>query len=327
MNKNKRLFLFGHLLLAHLFIFLAMATPTANATPTIWNGSTITFTHSTATGNLQDQLTSGVTLTRSSSGGGLYNAMTESGAVSGTSPEDTAWAIGSLANYNTLTYGPCPLEAGNHPPGYVNTTFVVHLINEDIYLSLKLTAWGGQGGSGDKSFTYIRSTPAIVVVPTVTITNPAAGAVFAAPASLKLGANASVSGGTVTNVEFFANAAALGSVTAAPFNFTSTSLNAGAYSLTAVATASGISATSPPVNVTVVNPAPVNVSTASVNGDQFSFDYTADAGLAYVIQSSSNLVDWVSLATNVASSSSALFSDSFNSNGMRFYRVGRLPNP
>lgn len=326
MNKKRRLSLFAHLLLLGLFTFLTLAAPTSNAAPTIWNGPTITFTHSTATGNLQDQLTSGVSLTRSSGGGGLYNAVTESGAISGTSPKDTAWAIGALTNYNELTYGSCPLEAGNHPPGYVNTTFVVHLINEDIYFSLKLTAWGGQGGSGDKSFTYIRSTPA-VVAPTVTITNPAAGAIFAAPASLKLGANAAAGGGTVTNMEFFANTTALGSVTAAPFNLTSTSLNAGAYSLTAVATASGISATSPPVNITVVNPATVSLSATSVDSDQFSFSYIADIGLTYVVQSSSNLVDWVSLATNTATVNPVPFSDPLSANGIKFYRVGRLPNP
>ncbi len=39
----------------------------------------------------------------------------------------------SLANYNTLTYGACPLEAGNHPPGDVGKTYVVHLVNEDVY--------------------------------------------------------------------------------------------------------------------------------------------------------------------------------------------------
>jgi len=396
---------------------LAAAVPFAHAA-TIWNGPPINFTHSTPTGNLSDQWTTNVIITRSTSAGGLYNSVLESGAVSGISPKGTAWAIGSLANFNTLTYGPCPLEAGNHPPGFVGTTFVVHLTNEDIYLSLTLTSWGGAFMSGDRSFSYTRSTPAVTPpTPTVTITNPPSGAVFPAPANVNIAASATVSSGTVTNVQFFTNGVALGSVLTAPFSLTANNLAAGAYALKAVATAAGISATStvvnitvvpPPsvsisnpasgavfaapanvniaadatvssgtvtnvqfftngislgsvqtapfsltannlaagayaleavataagisstsavVNVSVVNPVAVSLSGAAVNSGQFSFNYAADPGLAYVVQSSSNLVDWVSLVTNVASGSPVPFSDSFDSNPIKFYRVGRLPNP
>jgi len=386
---------------------------------TIWNGPTISFSHTDENG-LQDQLTPGVALTRDSSGGGLYNAITETGAVSGTSPADTEWAIGSLNHYDTLTYSPCPLEAGNHPPGYANppTTFVVHLINEDVYLSLTLTGWGGQGGSGDKTFSYDRSTPAlapptptisitnptsgsvfaapanvniganaavssgtvtnvqfftnnvsfksvltapfsltannlaagayalkavataagisatsavvnitVILPPTVSITNPASGAVFAAPANVSIGANAAVNVGTVTNVQFFTNGISLGSVLAAPFSLTANNLAAGAYALKAVVTVAGISATSPVVNVSVVSPVPVNISGASLNSGQFTFNYTANAGLTYGIQSSTNLFNWVSLTTNVAPGSPVLFTNALNSTGMEFFRVGRLPNP
>ena len=398
--------------------FLLAAVSVAQAS-TVWSGPNTGFYHTQENG-LADQLTPGVSLTRGASGG-LYNAVTEAGAVSGISPKDTKWAIGTLANLSTLTnspsnFGPCPLEAGGHPPGYVGTTFVVHLTNEDIYLQLTLTNWGGTGGVGDKTFGYVRSTPAalapsvtitnpingavfpapasvniaanatvssgtvtnvqfftnnvllgsvpaapftltannlaagayslkavataagvsatsavvnitVVAAPTVTITNPANGAVLAAPASINLAANVSVGGGTVTNVTFFANAAPLGLVTAAPFTLTSGPLAAGSYALAAVATAAGISATSAVVNVTVINPIAVNISGANLNGGQFGFSHTADAGLTYVVQSSSNLVDWVSLATNVPSSSPVPFSDPFDSTAIKFYRVSRSPNP
>jgi len=208
----------------------------------------------------------------------------------------------------------------------VGKTFVVHLTNEDIYLSLTLTGWGGAGGSGDKSFSYTRSTPA-PPTPTISITNPAGGAVFAAPANVTIAANAAVSSGTVTNVQFFTNGVALGSVLTAPFSLTANNLAAGAYALKAAATAAGISATSTVVNVSVVNPVVVSLSGAAVNSDQFSFNYTANAGLTYVIQSSSNLMNWASLATNVASGNPMPFSGPFDSTGAKFYRVGRLPNP
>jgi len=295
---------------------------------TVWNGPTINFTHSNLTGELQDQITAGVSITRGSTSGGLYNSVTESSATGGVSPADTKWAVGALSNYNTLTYGACPLESGDHPPKYVGTNFVVHLVNEDIYLLLKLTAWGGAGMTGDRSFSYTRSTaPVTPPTPTISITNPAVGAVFVAPASVSLGASAAVSSGTVTNVQFFANGVSQGSLGAPPFTLISSPLAAGPYSLTAVATAAGISATTSVVNVSVINPVAVNLSGASLNNGQFSFSYTANAGLSYIVQDSSNLVDWVSLATNVAAGNPMLFTNSLNPAGAGFYRVGLLPNP
>jgi hypothetical protein len=77
----------------------------------------------------------------------------------------------------------------------------------------------------------------------------------------------------------------------------------------------------------VVAPTAVNVSGPSVSSSQISFNYSTDAGLSYVIESSSNLTDWVSVATNVASGDSAAFSGAFNSTATQFYRVGLLPNP
>lgn len=245
---------------AMLMALLAAILPLAHAS-TLWNGPNIGFFHSTPTGNLVDHLTTGVSFSRSTAGGGLYNASAEGGATSGTSPSDTKWAVGSLANFNTLTYGACPLEAGNRPPSDINKTYVVHLVAEDIYFSLTLTNWGGAGGSGDKTFGYIRSTPAVAApAPTVAITNLPGGTIFAAPANVTIGANAAVSSGTVTNVQFFTNNIAFKSVQSAPFIITANNLAAGAYALTAAATAAGISATSTVVNIIVDSPPVVTIT-------------------------------------------------------------------
>ncbi len=315
---------------ALLCLLLALASSALAAPPGIlWTGPPVTITHASP-GELQDQITAGVRITRSTSGGGLYNSVTESGAVYGTSPADTEWAIGALANATNLIYGPCPLEAAHNPPHYANppTTFVVHLKNEGIYLSLTLTAWGGSFGIGDKSFTYTRST-APPPTPTVTLTNPADGAVFSAPASLKLGATASVSSGTVTNVQFFAGNTSLGSATTSPFKLTSSPLSAGLYALTAVATAAGVSATSAVANVSVINARAVNMSGAQVSGGQFSFSYASDPGLSYVIAKASNFsTGFAPVVTNVASNNPSLYTTPVSpSAGANFYRVGRLPNP
>jgi hypothetical protein len=80
-----------------VFTALLMAAAPLAPASTIWSGPNISFYHTPQNG-LQDQLTAGVKLTRGGSGG-LYNSSTESGAVSGTSPKDTVWAVGALTNY------------------------------------------------------------------------------------------------------------------------------------------------------------------------------------------------------------------------------------
>jgi hypothetical protein len=206
----------------------------------------------------------------------------------------------------------------------------VHLITNNIYLQLTLTSWGTQGGTGPTFDSYTRSTPATAgPPPTISITNPANGAVFAAPASEKITASATVSSGTVTNVQFFTNNVLAGNVTTAPFTLTPT-LAAGNYALTAAATAAGVSATSSVVNISVVTPITVTLTNAKASSrTNFQFTYMANVGLSYVIQRASSLLpaNWVPLATNVAAGNPTNFVDTHATGSPAFYRVGRLPNP
>jgi hypothetical protein len=240
-------------------------------------------------------------------------------------PTDTEWAFGSLANYAALQYQTfASYRNGDLSAVLIGNPMVVHLINEDIYLSLTFSAWPEQGGF----FAYTRSTPvAGGPSPTVTITSPTNGSIFAAPANVSIGASATVAGGSVTNVAFFANTTSLGAAQSAPFRITAGNLAAGAYALTAVATASGSSATSAVVNITVVSPISITLSSPKISGSQFAFDYAANPGLSYVVQKSSNLMNWVSVVTNVDASNSVHFTDGFTPRGAQYYRVGRLPNP
>jgi hypothetical protein len=182
----------------------------------------------------------------------------------------------------------------------------------------------------------ISSTSALVAItvsaatppsPTVSITSPTNGATFTVPADVAISANASVSSGTVTNVSFFNGTTLLGSVGAAPFNFTATGLQAGAYSLTAVATAAGISSTSAVVAFTVISTGSIQLTVPAVSNGVFSFSYSANSGLSYVVAGSFDLFNWQPLATNVASGNSVLFSEPVGTNSSRFYRVGRVPGP
>jgi hypothetical protein len=147
-----------------------------------------------------------------------------------------------------------------------------------------------------------------------------------------LKANASATGSTVTNVAYFAGGNSLGRATVTPFSVTASNLAAGSYSLTAVATASGLSATSAPVTITVISPTDISLSSPGMSNGVFSFSYSADPGLAYVVQratsvGASDSLDWVAVVTNVASSNPARFSENLSTNVARFYRIGRQPNP
>ena len=86
--------------------------------------------------------------------------------------------------------------------------------------------------------------PAPPPVPVVTITSPANGSVLSAPASFTLAATASETNGVITNVEFLQGATVLGNVAAAPYSVPITSLPAGNFTFTAIASdTNGMTAT------------------------------------------------------------------------------------
>jgi hypothetical protein len=73
--------------------------------------------------------------------------------------------------------------------------------------------------------------------PTVTITSPVNGAVFASPADITIDANATDSDGSIAKVEFFHGTSQIGSAdTASPYSVTWNSVSASTYVLTAKAT-------------------------------------------------------------------------------------------
>lgn len=213
-----------------VFVVMLAAAPMMHAA-TVWNGPLFTYNQPTSDPTQvsnQDRITPDVWLTRAASKG-LFNAFYETN-VTALSPTNTEWAFGTLTNYASLHYTNwLAWLNGASPTTLVGQQTVVHLISDDIYISVQFTKWISSGNGG---FAYQRSTPT--------------------PASLS---------GTV------------------------------------------------------------------VNSGQFTFNYTANAGISYVVQSSTNLLNWVSLATNVAPGSPVLFTNALNSSDIEFYRVGRLPSP
>jgi hypothetical protein len=65
------------------------------------------------------------------------------------------WAIGNIANWNTLTYQPLYVVNGCAPPNMVGIPIVCHLLTENIYLQLTFNSWT-PGTNGN--FSYTRTT-------------------------------------------------------------------------------------------------------------------------------------------------------------------------
>lgn len=107
--------------------------------------------------------------------------------------------------------------------------------------------------------------PAKNTVPTVSITSPASGATFTAPATITVTATASDSDGTVQKVDFYQTTsqgtALIGSKASAPYTINWSGVSPGTYSLTAKATdnAGGVG-TSAAVSVTVGGASSVIIS-------------------------------------------------------------------
>ena len=170
----------------------------------------------------------------------------------------------------------------------------------------------------------------VLVPPTLSITNPASGAVLAAPAKVTIQATVTNGSSAVTNLQFLVGSNVLTNETAAPFSAVTNNLAAGSYTLSAIASDSnGLFATNK-VTISVVTPVTVFLTnSAKLSPTNFQFSYPANVGLSYVVQISTNLVspNWIPIVTNVAASNPVVFTDNHATNKSGFYRVGRLPNP
>jgi hypothetical protein len=87
--------------------------------------------------------------------------------------------------------------------------------------------------------------------PSVSITAPADGMRFTAPADFTVRATASDSDGTVSRVQFFRNGTLVRTDTSSPYTYTVNNLGRGTYTFTAVATDDDGATTSAPITITV----------------------------------------------------------------------------
>jgi hypothetical protein len=127
-----------------------------------------------------------------------------------------------------------------------------------------LTAVAHDAGGNSTTSSGISVTIGSNSPPTVSLTSPASGATFTAPATISLAATASDPEGRMARVEFFSGTTRLATDTTSPYSYSWSGVAAGAYSLTAVAfDAEGNSTTSSAVTVTVNSNSPPTVSLTS----------------------------------------------------------------
>jgi plastocyanin len=164
--------------------------------------------------------------------------------------------------------------------------------------------------------------------PSLAITNPVAGEIFSAPASVTIQAAASDSGGKISKVQFLVDSIVLSNCLTAPFLAVTNNLPTGSHTLTAIASdTNGLTATKS-ITISVVAPNPItNSAVGFATGASFHFSYSTTAGLGYLVQVSTNLLNWTSVNTNIATTNTAAFTDTNAANVTSFYRVQLKPNP
>jgi hypothetical protein len=181
--------------------------------------------------------------------------------------------------------------------------------------SFTAVAKNNQGGAMTSSVVNVT-----VFAPAVSITSPITGMQVPAPANITLVANPTQTGGSITNVQFLSGASSLGNVTSAPFNFTLNGAAAGNYNFSAIAmNNNGGAATSSVVAVFVETNA--ILSNAGFGSGQFHITINGIAGQTYETDTSSNLVNWVPLSTNVAPSDVFIITDPAPTGGQQYYRT------
>ena len=131
--------------------------PNDTSLSNIWNGPTKFFEKKDNTNHLervnQDSITKNVIITRGNNGGQIYNIAKENEADKYESPIGTEWAIGTLDQIDSLVFESFRLAV--KPKLAIGKKLVLHLIEDDIYLSVEFKSWssGKKGG-----FSYEKST-------------------------------------------------------------------------------------------------------------------------------------------------------------------------
>lgn len=147
-----------------------ISSNSVEAVPLVYTGHAVAFSKASFADQTdpanQDLIVNGMAITRGSSAG-LFNAAVEQSFISNTSPVGTRWAFKNnnggqepgASDWASLTFDDWQTAlggGGNLATNILDGGGVVHLVEQDIYLDIRFTAWGVGSGAGG-SFTYERS--------------------------------------------------------------------------------------------------------------------------------------------------------------------------
>jgi hypothetical protein len=193
--------------------------------------------------------------------------------------------------------------------------------------NLTARATDNSGGLTTSAVVPITVNPPANVPPTASITAPANGATFTAPASVTINATAGDTDGTVTLVEFFQGTTKLGQDTTAPYSYAWTGVTAGSYNLTARATDnSGATTTSAGVNVTVAAlatpaaPSQLDGNALSRRRIRLTWQDNSTNESGFRIERSLNGTTFTEIDTRAANAESYT-DNNLSSNTLYYYRV------
>ena len=114
-------------------------TPNDTSSSIIWDGPVIYFEKEEEADFLdkinQDSITENIKITRGNDGGQIFNIAKEKASDKYKSPIGTEWAIGTLDQIDSLTFE--SFRSAVKPQFVVGRKLVMHLIEDDIYISVK----------------------------------------------------------------------------------------------------------------------------------------------------------------------------------------------
>ena len=160
-----------------LLVTIAFVSKENLLAQTTWTGPTITFTKgANADWTLeenQDRITNNVWITRSQPGGGIFNIVSETNYDDFSSPADTEWAFGTVADIGSLNFDTWEDTHMSNATNLAGLDMVLHLITDDIYIDLKFISWasGGGGTGSNGAFSYERSSDQTVGLNDIDINN------------------------------------------------------------------------------------------------------------------------------------------------------------
>lgn len=144
-----------------------------------------------------------------------------------------------------------------------------------------VTAYNSSGVESDYSSELSYTVPSSTA-PTITLTSPANGASYNAPATVHLAANVVANGHTINKVQFLSNGSVATEVTLAPYAADLANLNTGVYSYVArLVYDGGLTLNSAAANVTVTSgrPPPVYPLTFNADSGTLTAPFTALGGI------------------------------------------------